>query len=1525
LRVEPGARTSFGALIAAVRETTLGAYAHQDVPFEKLVEALAPGRSLGHAPLFQVVLALQNAPLGPLTLPGLRMEPLTNPGGTAKFDLTLSLIPGSSGLAGGLEYATDLFDRTTILRWAGAFERLLTGAVATPEGLLSELPLLSPAERQQIQEWRGERSRYPRESTLPDLFAEQAANAPDAVALVGGEESLSYGELAARVLRLAARLRGLGVGPEVPVGLFLERSPAMVVATLAVLEAGGAYVPLDPGHPAERLAGLLAATEVPVLLTQEQLLGRLPDHAAWVVLLDRGGRSAPAPEPLSAAARPAAESLAYVMFTSGSTGAPKGVAVTHRGVVRLVRGAGYARFGPEEVFLQLAPAAFDAATFEIWGALLNGGRLVIPAHGALSLAEIGETLGRHGVTTLWLTAGLFHEMVERNLAGLTSVRQLLAGGDALSPVLVERAVKGLPGTRLINGYGPTEGTTFTCCERVEAGFSGPAVPIGRAIANTEVAVVDGEGRAVPVEVAGELVAGGDGLARGYWGRPDLTAERFTPDPLSGRAGALVYRTGDRARFRADGRLEFLGRLDRQVKIRGFRIEPGEVEAALAAHPAVRQAVVVVREDRPGERRLVAYVVGAAGVDLKGYLRERLPEPMVPAVFVSLPALPLTANGKVDRQALPAPEAPVGGQERPPRTPAEEVMAGLWAEVLGIAAGGIAGRDGFFDLGGHSLLATRLVSKVREAFGVEMPLKAVFESPTLAGFTTLAERALAAGLGLEAPAIRPVPRTAPLPLSFSQERLWFLDQLEPGSAAYDIPVALHLSGRLDGAALAAALGEIVRRHETLRTTFRPGVEGPVQVIAPALDLPVPVVDLGNLTAEAGRLAAEEARRPFDLTAGPLLRALLLRLGPEAHLFVLNLHHVISDGWSMGVLVRELGESYGAFAAGRLPVLPALPVQYADYAVWQRQWLSGEVLSRQLAWWRERLAGAPEVVELPADQPRPAVQSLRGGSLPVIFPAGLSQGLAALARSRGATPFTLLLAGFGALLGRLSGQGKVVVGSPVANRTRLETEGLIGFFVNTLPLPVDSGEDPALGMLLGQVRETTLGAYAHQDLPFEKLVEAVAPRRSLAYSPLFQVMLALQNAPLPRLALPGLTAEPAGLDSRTEKFDLTLSLAEQGERLGGSLSYSLDLFERPTAARLLGWLEVLLAGVVERPEQRVSELPLLGEAERAQILREWNDTVGGVGRLVHERFAEQARLRPWAPAVTAAGETLTYGELARQAGRLARRLRALGVGPEVPVAICLGATPARVVAILAVLTAGGAYVPFDPAYAGERLAFMLADARPPVILTERALAGLLPASQATVLCLDETGPAGGAPLEREPLPFLGPDSLAYVIYTSGSTGRPKGVALRHGGLANLVGWHCSLYAVGAEDRATLVASPGFDASVWELWPYLASGASVHLVEGEARFSAAAVVRLWSERGVTLAFLPTPLAEAVLESGVPAGLGCQLRALLTGGDRLQRAPAAGSPFRLMNHYGPSEYSVVTTAGEAVAGGAGAPGGGG
>ncbi|HEX9937546.1 MAG TPA: amino acid adenylation domain-containing protein, partial [Longimicrobium sp.] len=1365
----------FTALLARVRETTLGAYDHQELPFERLVEALHPGRSLSHAPVFQAVFALQSSLPKAFRLPGLEMEIVPVDGGVARNDLELLLWERDEGLTGSFDFATDLFDSDTIDRMAAHFGRLLEAIAAAPGTRISALPLVDDAERRLVvHEWTDTATPYPRDATIPVLFEDQVRASPDATALVFGHRRLTYGELDARANRLARVLRRHGVGPETRVGLCAERGPDLVVSILAILKAGGAYVPLDPAYPRERLAHMLADSGAALVLAEPHLADALPAEAAPVVTLDSALAEAQGEsgEPVDGWSAP--DAVAYVVYTSGSTGVPKGVMVPHRAVVRLVKQAGYCDFGAAEVFALLAPVAFDASTLELWGPLLNGAALaVFPPH-APSLDELGRFVRQHGVTTLWLSAGLFHQAAEADVSLFSPLRRLLAGGDVVSPGHVRRVLEANPGLVFVNGYGPTENTTFTCCHVVSSADEvGDPLPVGRPIANTRVYVLDDGLRPLSVGLPGELYAGGDGVARGYQGRPALTAAAFVPDPFSATPGARLYRTGDRARWRADGTIEFLGRVDTQVKIRGFRVEPGEVEAALRAHPAVREAAVIPGDDAAGGRRLVAYVAGDTDADaLRTHLRATLPEHMVPGAFVVMDALPLTPNGKVDRRALPGPELASAESYAAPATEAEEVLAGVWAGVLGVERVGRG--DDFFALGGHSLLAVRLVSRVREVFGVELPVRALFEAPTVAELAARIETLRRAGAP-PLPPIVPVERGGALPLSFAQERLWFLDRMEPGSAFYNVPAARRLSGAVDVQALEQALALVVRRHEALRTVFPERDGAPVQVVEPFAGFTLPMDDLSahpDIEAEVERRVAEEVLRPFDLAAGPLFRARLLRLGDREHVLLLTLHHVVSDGWSLGVLFREIATAYAAYADGREPSLPDLPVQYADYAIWQRAQLAGEALERPLAYWRERLAGAPARLELPTDHPRPAEQRFEGAVERMQLPAGVLDRLRALGQGEGATLFMVLLGAFQALLAKYAATDDVVVGSAVAGRTRGETEALIGLFINTLVLRTDLSGDPEFRQVLRRVRETVLGAQEHQEVPFERLVEELRPERSLGHAPLFQVMFGVDDADASRLELPGVETGRVGVDFPFAKFDLSLALAADGDVLHAALEYATALFDRATAARMLAHLAHLLEQVTERPDARPSELELLAGDERRRVVEEWNRTAAPApSAMVPELFRAQAARTPAAVAVAHGERTLTYAELSARANRLARHLIRHGVGPEVRVAICLERGFDLVVSTLAVLKAGGAYVPLDPAYPAERLEFMLADSGAAVLLTHGGLGGAPSAPAGVrVVRVDADADAIAAEPADEVEDDVLPESLAYVIYTSGSTGTP-----------------------------------------------------------------------------------------------------------------------------------------------------------
>ncbi|HVQ37121.1 MAG TPA: amino acid adenylation domain-containing protein, partial [Pyrinomonadaceae bacterium] len=961
---------------------------------------------------------------------------------------------------------------------------------------------MSLTERQQLLlEWNESSAAYPRESCIHELFEAQVRRTPEALAVVFQQQQLTYAELNKRANQLAHHLRSLGVGAETLVGLCVERSLEMVIGLLGILKGGGAYVPLDPEYPAERLSFMLEDAGIPVLLTQQHLVEELPSHWALTLTLDSDWPELagnPATNPNWVAMQP--ENLAYVSYTSGSTGRPKGVSVPHGAVVSLLCPAEFVRLDEGETVLQMAPLAFDASTFEVWGSLLNGARLVVMPAGQATLEEIGAVVQQQRVTTLWLTAGLFHLMVDEQLAALVEVRQLLAGGDVLS---VEHSRRYLAaagaGSVLVNGYGPTESTTFTSCEvlRGAGELAGEtSVAIGKVVGGRRAYVLDEQGELVGRGIWGELYIGGAGLGRGYVQRAAETAERFVPDGWSGEWGGRLYRTGDVVRWKGEGKLEFKGRADGQVKLRGYRIELGEIEAVLGSHPRVSRAVVVALADEAGEKRLVGYVVLADEAateveELREYLAQRLPSYMVPRVLMPLNTLPLTNNGKVDRAALPAP--PSLNAERSDtadkqQTAIEEMLGGVWSEVLKIERAGV--RDNFFDLGGHSLLATQVFSRIREVFAVEISLRSLFENPTIAELAVVVEIALRAAEGVEAPPIKRRPQGQKIPLSYAQQRLWFLDRLEPGSAFYNVPLAVRLRGQLNIEALERTLNEVMRRHEVLRTTFRSSEAEPEQIIHEALELKLEVEPVlageQDQLAEVRRLSKEESGRGFDLTEGPLLRVRLLRLAEEEHVVLLTMHHVVSDGWSMGVLTNEIAALYRAFSAGEEAALPEMPIQYADYAVWQREWLNGDVLAGELDYWRKHLGGQLPTLNLPTDRPRPTVPTYRGAYHGFALPVDLSEKVKQLGRDQGCTLFMTLMAAFKTLLFRYSGQDDIIVGTIVANRNSAEIEPLIGLFINTLAIRTDLSGDPTFIELMARVKENMLTAHVHQDVPFEKLV-------------------------------------------------------------------------------------------------------------------------------------------------------------------------------------------------------------------------------------------------------------------------------------------------------------------------------------------------------------------------------------------------------------------------------------------------------
>lgn len=1227
LRAELDGQQSFIALLDQVKAASLAAQAHQELPFERLVEALQPERDLSHPPLFQVLFNLLDSQQPRrLELPGLSIESIEREQSAAQFDLSLDMAERAGQLEACFSFNRDLFDDATVVRYAAGFERLLRGILANPDCRVGQLPLLSEAEQRALLTECQARMQLPAAQPVHLRLAAQAIATPAAPALVLDDCTWSYAELNQRANRIAHQLLALGLPAEARIGLCLPRGLEMVAALFGTLKAGLAFVPLDPDFPAERLAHMIEDAGIRLLLVAPETLAATDAHAQ----LERLDLTAIATGPLhdpAVAVHPA--QLAYLMYTSGSTGKPKGVAIDHQALAGHSEVAlGFFELSAADRVLQFSTFNFDGFVDQLFPALCCGACVVLRGPELWDSQEFQRRLLRHGISVADLATAYWYQLAQDFAAepptDCGALRLVSATGEAMPPEgLSAWRQAGLSRVRLLNTYGPTEATVTASVQDCQAWASGARplpvqMPIGQALPGRAFYLLDRDGNLAPPGVPGELCIGGELLARGYHGRPALSAERFAPDPF-GPPGSRLYRTGDLARRLADGAIEYLGRIDQQVKLRGFRIELGEIEARLQSHPAVRQALVLVREDRPGDRRLVAYVVPHAEAPvidrLREHLAEALPDYMLPAAFVSLPALPLSPNGKLDRKALPLPEYGLESHDlAPPRNAQERALAQVWQAVLGLQAVGI--HDNFFALGGHSLLATQLVARLRRQLGIELPLRTVFEAPTIA---QLAER-LPDSASLEQP-IPLAPRSAAgLPLSHAQQGMWFIQQLEPNSAAYHIPSAARLRGHLDSAALHAAFQALVQRHEALRTCFAEQNGEPTQLIHGAVELPLPLIDLGHLPptereAEARRLLIEAATRPFDLNQAPLLRLTLVRLAADEHLLLLVLHHIVADGWSMGVLVSELAQLYRAALEDRAAALPALPIQYADYAAWQRQRLDGADLERQLAYWRRALSEPQAPLELPTDRPRPAVMSGRGGRHRFVIERASADALKGLCQAQGATLFMGLLGALQIWLHAHSGRLDPIVGTDVANRGRAETEGVVGFFLNQLALRADLAGNPSFSALLTRLRTQVLDAYSHQELPFDKLVEALNPARSLAHSPLFQVKLVLQNQPEGALEMPGLEVLPEPIEHGQAQLDLHLSVEETDHGLDCTFKYSADLFEATTIVAFADEFSALLAQVVATPEVHITSLAqdLAQRARERRLAEQQARSQQGVARL------------------------------------------------------------------------------------------------------------------------------------------------------------------------------------------------------------------------------------------------------------------------------------------------------------------------
>ncbi|MFJ9967582.1 amino acid adenylation domain-containing protein [Streptomyces avermitilis] len=1435
-----------------------------------------------------------------------------------------------AGVRINLEGNADLYGADDLAAHSGRLIRLLEAFTDDVDQSVGGIDLLAAEERQDALTAGTGAVRDVPWAALPELFEAQVARDGQATAVMCGDDSLSYAELDAAANRLARFLTGCGVGPEQVVALALTRSPQLVVAILAVLKAGAAYLPLDAGYPVERLAFMAEDSAPALLVTTHELVGALPDTPVRRVLLDdpvtvKTLNDLP-DDALTDEDRWGpllASHPAYVIYTSGSTGTPKGVVATHAGLPSLAA-AQIDRFGVEagSRVLQFASTSFDAAVSELCMALLSGATLVLAPGDRLMPGEpLAGTCAEYGITHLTLPPTALAVMRPGSLpSGVT----LIVAGEACTAELVEAWA---PDRRMINAYGPTESTVCATMTGPLAADAG-SPPIGYPIVNTRSYVLDASLQPVAPGVVGELYVTGPGLARGYLGRPGLTAQRFVADPF-GRPGERMYRTGDVVRRRADGQLDFLGRADDQVKIRGFRVELGEVESTLAAHPGVAHAAVVVREDQPGNRRLVGYVVPASPADnhsspahhltalVRAFAAERSPRHMVPDAVVVLPELPVTANGKLDRRALPAPETTTS-TSRPPRTPVEQILCDLYAQVLGVQV--VGAEDDFFDMGGHSLLATTLISRIRTTLGAELQLRILFQARTPAEVA----RALDQGEAVR-PSLVPEVRPKRLPLSFAQRRLWFLNRLQGPSATYNIPLAVRLTGELDTDAVSAALTDVVARHEALRTVFTEVDGVPCQQVLDGLDAAPQLVMAAPAAGELDDAVTAAAGHVFDLTCDVPVRAWLFRAGPAEHVLVLVVHHIAADGWSMQPLWRDFSTAYTARRGGRAPDWAPLPVQYADYTLWQHRVLGeshdpDSLWAEQVAYWKQTLADLPERIELPADRPYPEQTSHRGRILPFSWDAELHAGIVQLARTCQASPFMVVHAALTALLSRLGAGTDVPVGIGIAGRTDQATENLVGFFVNTLVLRADTSGRPTFRDLVHRVRDKSLQAYAHQDLPFESLVDILNPTRTLSHQPLFQVALAWQNTPQGHLNIPGLDATVETVDTGTSKVDLSFHLTEQHTAeqapagIGGLLEYSTDIFDPATIEALEARLRLLLEAAVADADQTVGGIDLLTAEERQEALTAGTGAVRDVRPAVFpELFEAQVARDPQAVAVMCGEENLTYGELDSAANRLARMLAADGVGPEQVVALAFPRSPQLVVAILAVLKAGAAYLPLDPDYPTDRLAFMLADTAPALLITTSELMDGLPETSVrhlllndpvTVKTLDDL-PDAALTDEEKSGPLL-PTHPAYIIYTSGSTGTPKGVLVTHSGLPHVTALQVERFGAEPGSRVLQFASTSFDSAVWELCFALLSGATLVMAPSDRLLPGEPLAATCAAYGITHLTLPPTSLAAMAPDSLPRDI-----TLIVAGEActagLVEAWAPGR--RMINGYGPTEATVSAT----------------
>ena len=1528
LRSDLSGNPTFKEFLDQVRQTALGAYANQDYPFDKLVEVVNPVRDLSRSPIFDVIFDFREASADPFAnvhFGDMSLTDITGDDPNAKFDLFVTGNEGEDGITMKFEYNADLFEAATIARMLGYYQNLIQEVLAAPEKRLSEMEMLAPEDRSQVLVGFNQTvCPFPMDKCTHELFEEQAVLYPDKDALVFGEERLSYAELNARANKVARYLRGHGVGRGTYVAIMVERSFDMLIGVLGILKAGGAYVPIDADYPEARIQYMLFELQSPVAIVHETLLENLSGYAGHVMCLERFWKVADTIDTSNLENVNTPDDIAYVIYTSGSTGKPKGVMVPHIGIVRLVKNTNYAQITPEDRFLQVSTFAFDAATMEFWGSLANGGTLyLVSSSDAVNPDALADLLLKHEITILFITTVMFNQLVDNRPDGITKLKSLLTGGEMQSIAHMRKGFKYVQPGVLTHVYGPTENTTYSTYYQVYTLPEGMmSVPIGYPLANSSVYILDKYLKPVPIGVPGEIYVGGYGLAKGYLNDPMKTAKAFIENSIPDVAEKILYKTGDLGLWLPDGAVDILGRIDQQVKIRGHRIELGEIEAELRRHEKINDCVVVVKDLGGGNKFLVAYYVSDQEIPidvLRASLKNELPDYMIPNFFLRLATLPLNKNGKVDRAALPEPEGlrpQMAIEYVPPSNDTEAAIVRIWEDILGIEQIGI--RDNFFDLGGHSLKATQVLSRIKKDLGYEISLRKIFEDPTIEGICKAIYQEKGRGLS----EIEPLPTANAYALSHAQKRLWFLDQMLPNSPAYNVPISLMIDGPIEPGLLEKTIQLIIDRHETLRTTFTSTDEGPVQHVAENLWVSLRAEDASDRDDKGlEALVTEEALTPFALAKGPLFRARLYRVSDQRHLFIFNMHHIISDGWSIEVLMKEIVFGYTALTEGKTLGLQPLRIQYRDYAAWQNKLLAEGALKDQEEYWLRTLGGELPVIDLPTDRHRPTMTTTNGSTMRFDLDPTLSLALKTKAKEQDVTLFMFLLGVLDILLCRLTGQNDIIVGSPIAGRNNPDLEHLIGFFVNTLALRANLGGNPDFIEVLKRIKETCLGAYANQDFPFDKLIDLLDLPRDTSRTPIFNIMFAMQDfSPLIRMAHMGkFTFRSVEGELKTTKFDMTVFAFDMGDYVSMRIEYNTDLFDADTITRFFTHYANLMREVIARPSEPISLYALMGKEERKKVLSEFNATEHPYPResTLVELFEARVVQEGSHPAVVFADEMLSYDELNCRANMLAHCLRAYGVGPGVIVAMLIESPHETIVSILGIQKAGGAYMPIDPEWPAERIEFMLQDSRASVVISKAQHIAKIPEGM-PVLCVDQDREKIQTYSAKNPQSAITAQDVAYAIYTSGSTGKPKGSLVLHRGVVNLVsGLEKILYAYyNGHLKVAQVASFTFDASVQQIFASLLLGHTLYPIPASMKRDMSQLIPYLLQHEIDVIDGTPSLWEMMVNSGIMDEPSLKLKHIIIGGEALPvdilrryQAGAYGKATRWTNVYGVTESSVDST----------------